>query len=81
MNGLKINFKIIIMKLDPVKVESGYVNREELASILGFSSRHISNLMKQGIIPYIKIGKSSVRFSVPETRQSLEKYKIESVWN
>ena len=45
------------MKLDPVKVESGYVNREELASILGFSSRHISNLMKKGILPYIKIGK------------------------
>jgi uncharacterized membrane protein len=68
------------MKLDPVKVESGYVNREELASILGFSSRHISNLMKKGILPYIKIGKSA-RFRVPESRSALNKYKIESTWN
>mgnify|MGYP006451156967 CR=1 FL=1 len=67
------------MKLDPVKVESGYVNREELASILGFSSRHISNLMKQGIIPYIKIGPRAIRYDLEQLNKYIEHNTVRNI--
>jgi excisionase family DNA binding protein len=54
------------------------INTEQLADCLGFSERHIANLVKSRRIPRLKIGKS-VRFNLNAVLKSLNAYEEEAL--
>ena len=59
-------------------MQSGLLNRKQIADYLGVSERTISNMMSKRLIPVIKIGKS-VRFDPYNVRKALDKYEIEAI--
>ena len=50
-----------------------FINRKELAAQLGVSDRTIRNWQNQGLVPAIKIGKRTVRFSLTDVTTFLKK--------
>ena len=60
--------------------QSGLLNRQQIAELIGVSTRTISNLVSSRRIPVIKFGKS-VRFDPSKVLKALEKYEIEAIWN
>jgi excisionase family DNA binding protein len=50
----------------------GWVGKKETAEHLGFSQRTVDNWMKNGLIPYIKIGKV-VRFKLSEVDEAINR--------
>ena len=61
-----------------VSMQSGLLNRKQIADYIGVSERTISNMMSKRIIPVIKIGKS-VRFDPSKVRKALDNYEIEAI--
>jgi excisionase family DNA binding protein len=58
--------------------QSGLFNRQQVAELIGVSTRTISNLVSSRRIPVIKFGKS-VRFDPYKVLKALEKYEIEAI--
>jgi excisionase family DNA binding protein len=54
------------------------INTKQLADSLGFSERHIANLVKSRRIPRLKIGKS-VRFNLNAVLKSLNAYEEDAL--
>jgi excisionase family DNA binding protein len=52
-----------------------YVDRAEIAKILRVSERYVSKLMREGKLPYYKLGKS-VRFRVSEVVDHMQVYRL-----
>jgi len=52
-----------------------YVDRAEIAKILRISQRYVSKLMREGMLPYYKLGKS-VRFRVSEVVDHMRVYRL-----
>ena len=52
-----------------------YVDRAEIAEILRISQRYVSKLMREGMLPYYKLGKS-VRFRVSEVVDHMLVYRL-----
>ena len=59
--------------------QSGLFNRQQVAELIGVSTRTISNLVSSRRIPVIKFGKS-VRFDPSKVLKALEKYEIDAIW-
>ena len=59
--------------------QSGLFNRQQIAELIGVSTRTISNLVSSRRIPVIKFGKS-VRFDPSKVLKALEKYEIDAIW-
>jgi excisionase family DNA binding protein len=55
-----------------------FLKTPELADRLGFSERHVANLVKQKRIPVIKIGRA-VRFDWPSVCRALKLYQVDEV--
>jgi excisionase family DNA binding protein len=58
--------------------QSGLFNRQQIAELIGVSTRTISNLVSSRRIPVIKFGKS-VRFDPSKVLKALEKYEIDAI--
>ena len=58
--------------------QSGLFNRQQVAELIGVSTRTISNLVSSRRIPVIKFGKS-VRFDPCKVLKALEKYEIDAI--
>ena len=58
--------------------QSGLFNRQQIAELIGVSTRTISNLVSSRRIPVIKFGKS-VRFNPSKVLKALEKYEIDAI--
>jgi excisionase family DNA binding protein len=50
-----------------------FITRKELATQLGVSDRTIRNWQNQGLVPAIRIGKRTVRFSLADVTTFLKK--------
>ena len=50
------------------------MNKEQMAAFAGVTTPTISNWMKSGLVPYLKIGKT-VRFDPEAVMKHLHKYK------
>lgn len=57
---------------------SGLFNRQQIAELIGVSTRTISKMVSSRHIPVIKFGKS-VRFDPSKVLKALEKYEIEAI--
>ena len=53
-----------------------FVSKREVARLVSVSPRTIDNWMKDGIIPFIRIGRV-VRFEEEQVRKALGKYGVE----
>ena len=58
--------------------QSGLFNRQQIAELIGVSTRTISKMVSSRHIPVIKFGKS-VRFDPSKVLKALEKYEIEAI--
>jgi excisionase family DNA binding protein len=58
--------------------QSGLFNRQQIAELIGVSTRTISKMVSSRRIPVIKFGKS-VRFDPYKVLKALEKYEIEAI--
>ena len=56
-------------------MEGRYLNKRGLCDVLGISIGKVELLMKEGELPYIKLGRN-VRFDVHDIENFLEKAKI-----
>jgi excisionase family DNA binding protein len=50
---------------------------EEAAEFVGFRPSTIRKWVRIGFIPYLKIGKRSIRFDPVELREWLKKFRVE----
>jgi excisionase family DNA binding protein len=54
------------------------VKEREIAKLLGFSQRNIINLRNQGILPYMRIGRS-IRYDMEQVQEALKKPTVSTV--
>jgi excisionase family DNA binding protein len=60
------------------RARKDWQTKSEIAGHLKCDIRTVTNLMRRGILPYVKIGRI-VRLDLRECDQAMEKYKHQSV--
>jgi hypothetical protein len=53
------------------------VKEREQADLLRISWHHLVNLRRQRLIPYVKLGKKSIRYNPIEVERALKKLTVE----
>jgi len=55
------------------------MNKTQMAQHLNCSVRQITNLMRNGLIPYVKFGNRMVRFSLRDCDKSFHAMRVKSI--
>jgi predicted site-specific integrase-resolvase len=57
-------------------MEDQYLNKKQLAGLLGCSVAAINSWMRNGILPYIKISPRCVRFDLNQVKEAIGKMVV-----